>query len=288
MVQPLFLVVSQVGEKVNLFNFNNKNAWEVETMKAVILAGGYGTRISEETHLKPKPMIEIGGKPVLWHIMKIYSHYGINDFIICLGYKGYMIKEYFANYYLHMSDITFNMQENHTEIHHNTSEPWRVTLVDTGLETMTGGRLKKVRKYIGNETFCFTYGDGVSDVNIAEIIKFHRDTGTKATLTAVQPPGRFGAIDILDNSRITSFEEKPQGDGNWVNGGYFVLEPEVFDLIEDHTTVWELGPMEKLANDNQLSAFKHSGFWQPMDTLRDKVKLEELWSSRKAPWKVWE
>lgn len=257
-------------------------------MKAVILAGGYGTRISEETHLKPKPMIEIGGKPVLWHIMKIYSHYGINDFIICLGYKGYLIKEYFANYYLHMSDITFNMRDNQTEIHHNTSEPWRVTLVDTGLETMTGGRLKKVKKYVGNETFCFTYGDGVSDVNITELINFHRNTGTKATLTAVQPPGRFGAIDIIHNSRITSFEEKPQGDGNWVNGGYFVLEPEIFDLIEDDTTVWELSPLEKLAKDNQLSAFKHDGFWQPMDTLRDKVKLEELWDTRKAPWKVWE
>ncbi|MCC3379486.1 glucose-1-phosphate cytidylyltransferase [Paenibacillus farraposensis] len=257
-------------------------------MKAVILAGGYGTRISEETHLKPKPMIEIGGKPVLWHIMKIYSHYGINDFIICLGYKGYLIKEYFANYYLHMSDITFNMKDNQTEIHHNTSEPWRVTLVDTGLETMTGGRLKKVKKYVGNETFCFTYGDGVSDVNITELINFHRNTGTKATLTAVQPPGRFGAIDIIYNNRITSFEEKPQGDGNWVNGGYFVLEPEIFDLIEDDTTVWELSPLEKLAKDNQLSAFKHDGFWQPMDTLRDKVKLEELWDTRKAPWKVWE
>ncbi|WP_091013021.1 MULTISPECIES: glucose-1-phosphate cytidylyltransferase [Paenibacillus] len=257
-------------------------------MKAVILAGGYGTRISEETHLKPKPMIEIGGKPILWHIMKNYSHYGINDFIICLGYKGYLIKEYFANYYLHMSDVTFDMKNNEMQVHHNTSEPWRVTLVDTGLETMTGGRLKKVEKYVGDETFCFTYGDGVSDVNITDVISFHRNAGTKATLTAVQPPGRFGALDILDNSRITSFEEKPQGDGNWINGGYFVLEPEVFDLIEDPTTVWELGPMENLANDNQLSAFKHDGFWQPMDTLRDKVKLEELWSLRKAPWKVWD
>lgn len=256
-------------------------------MKAVILAGGYGTRISEETHLKPKPMIEIGGMPILWHIMKSYSHYGINDFIICLGYKGYLIKEYFANYYLHMSDITFNMRDNHTEIHHNTSEPWRVTLVDTGLETMTGGRLKKVQKYVGDETFCFTYGDGVSNVNITDIINFHQSSGGKATLTAVQPPGRFGAVDIVKDNRIISFEEKPHGDGNWVNGGYFVLEPEVFDLIEDDATVWEHVPLEKLARNNQLSAFKHDGFWQPMDTLRDKVKLEELWNSKKAPWKVW-
>ncbi|MFF2018098.1 glucose-1-phosphate cytidylyltransferase [Paenibacillus sp. NPDC058177] len=257
-------------------------------MKAVILAGGYGTRISEETHLKPKPMIEIGGKPILWHIMKIYSHYGINDFIICLGYKGYMIKEYFANYYLHMSDVTYDMRDNNMKIHNNSSEPWKVTLVDTGLETMTGGRLKRVQKYIGNETFCFTYGDGVCDVNISDVINFHRANGTKATLTAIQPPGRFGAIDILQNSRITSFEEKPQGDGSWVNGGYFVLEPEVFELIENDATVWELDPLESLARNNQLSAFKHYGFWQPMDTLRDKVKLEEMWDRREAPWKVWE
>ncbi|ETT65501.1 glucose-1-phosphate cytidylyltransferase [Paenibacillus odorifer] len=257
-------------------------------MKAVILAGGYGTRISEETHLKPKPMIEIGGKPILWHIMKTYSHYGINDFIICLGYKGYMIKEYFANYYLHMSDVTFDMRDNNMKIHNNTSEPWQVTLVDTGLETMTGGRLKRIEKYIENETFCFTYGDGVSNVNINKLIKFHRHNGTKATLTAIQPPGRFGAIDILQNNRITSFEEKPQGDGSWINGGYFVLEPEIFDLIENDTTVWELDPLERLARDNELSAFKHNGFWQPMDTLRDKVKLEEIWDTREAPWKVWE
>ncbi|RUT33270.1 glucose-1-phosphate cytidylyltransferase [Paenibacillus zeisoli] len=256
-------------------------------MKAVILAGGYGTRISEETHLKPKPMIEIGGKPILWHIMKVYSHYGINDFVICLGYKGYMIKEYFANYYLHMSDVTFDMRDNNMKVHNNTSEPWKVTLVDTGMETMTGGRLKRVQKYIGNETFCFTYGDGVSNVNITELIEFHRNNGTQATLTAVQPPGRFGALDILQN-RITSFEEKPQGDGSWVNGGYFVLEPAVFDLIENDATVWELDPLERLARDNQLSAFKHSGFWQPMDTLRDKVKLEEMWDTREAPWKVWQ
>ncbi|MEK8209764.1 glucose-1-phosphate cytidylyltransferase [Paenibacillus sp. FSL L8-0696] len=257
-------------------------------MKAVILAGGYGTRISEETHLKPKPMIEIGGKPILWHIMKTYSHYGINDFVICLGYKGYMIKEYFANYYLHMSDVTFDMRDNNMKIHNNTSEPWQVTLVDTGLETMTGGRLKRIKKYIENETFCFTYGDGVSNVNITELIDFHQTSGTKATLTAIQPPGRFGAIDILQNNRITSFEEKPQGDGSWINGGYFVLEPEIFDLIEDDSTVWELDPLERLARDNELSAFKHNGFWQPMDTLRDKIKLEEMWDTKVAPWKVWE
>ncbi|MEK5490502.1 glucose-1-phosphate cytidylyltransferase [Paenibacillus sp. FSL R7-0297] len=255
-------------------------------MKAVILAGGYGTRISEETHLKPKPMIEIGGKPIIWHIMKSYSHYGINDFVICLGYKGYMIKEYFANYYLHMSDVTFDMRDNNISIHNNSSEPWKVTLVDTGLETMTGGRLKRVRKYIGSETFCFTYGDGVSNVNISELIEFHRLHGTWATLTAVQPPGRFGALDILQN-KITSFEEKPLGDGNWVNGGYFILEPEIFKFIENDTTVWELAPLEKLAQEKQLSAFKHKGFWQPMDTLRDKVKLEEMWDKKEAPWKVW-
>ncbi|KOS03621.1 MULTISPECIES: glucose-1-phosphate cytidylyltransferase [Paenibacillus] len=256
-------------------------------MKAVILAGGYGTRISEETHLKPKPMIEIGGHPILWHIMKIYSYYGINDFVICLGYKGYLIKEYFANYYLHMSDVTFDMRGNNMEIHNNNSEPWRVTLIDTGLETMTGGRLKRIQKYIGNETFCFTYGDGVSNVNITELINFHRRSGTQATLTGVQPPGRFGALDILQN-RITSFEEKPQGDGSWINGGYFVLEPEVFSLIKDDSVIWEAGPLEELAQGNQLSAFKHHGFWQPMDTLRDKVKLEEMWEKKEAPWKVWD
>ncbi|MFC5448776.1 glucose-1-phosphate cytidylyltransferase [Paenibacillus aestuarii] len=256
-------------------------------MKAVILAGGFGTRISEEAHLRPKPMIEIGGKPVLWHIMKIYSHYGINDFIICLGYKGYLIKEYFANYYLHLSDVTFDMRNNNMQIHNNYSEPWRVTLIDTGLETMTGGRLKRIKDYIDNETFCFTYGDGVSDVNIAELIEFHRNSNTSATLTAVQPPGRFGALDFVQN-RISSFEEKPQGDGSWVNGGFFVLEPIALDRISGDMTVWEREPLEGLARDNELSAFKHTGFWQPMDTLRDKVKLEELWVSGKAPWKVWE
>jgi glucose-1-phosphate cytidylyltransferase len=255
-------------------------------MKAVILAGGLGTRISEESIVKPKPMVEIGGRPILWHIMKIYSHYSINDFVICLGYKGYMIKEYFANYFLHQSDITFNMQNNEMKVHNNYCEPWTVTLVDTGDETMTGGRLKRVREYVGNETFCFTYGDGVSNVNISELISFHRKDKTLATLTAVQPPGRFGALELSKNL-ITSFREKPKGDGSWVNGGFFVLEKEVFDFIEGDSTIWEKEPLEKLAEKGELSAYKHSGFWQPMDTLRDKMKLEELWESGKAPWKVW-
>lgn len=255
-------------------------------MKAVILAGGLGTRISEESIVKPKPMVEIGGRPILWHIMKIYSHYCINDFVICLGYKGYMIKEYFANYFLHQSDITFNMQNNEMKVHNNYCEPWTVTLVDTGDETMTGGRLKRVREYVGNETFCFTYGDGVSNVNISELISFHRKDKTLATLTAVQPPGRFGALELSKNL-ITSFREKPKGDGSWVNGGFFVLEKEVFDFIEGDSTIWEKEPLEKLAEKGELSAYKHSGFWQPMDTLRDKMKLEELWESGKAPWKVW-
>lgn len=255
-------------------------------MKAVILAGGLGTRISEETHLKPKPMIEIGGKPVLWHIMKIYSHYGIHDFIICLGYKGYLIKEYFANYFLHQSDVTFDMCNNKMLIHNNYSEPWRVTLVDTGDDTMTGGRLKRVQNYVGRETFCFTYGDGVSNVNITDLVLFHRQQGTWATLTAVQPPGRFGALD-LDRNRITGFHEKPQGDGGWVNGGFFVLEAEIFNFIDGDTAVWEREPLEQLAKVGQLSAYQHTGFWQPMDTLRDKTRLEELWSIGQAPWKVW-
>lgn len=255
-------------------------------MKAVILAGGLGTRISEETHLKPKPMIEIGGKPILWHIMKIYSHYGVNDFIICVGYKGYLIKEYFANYFLHQSDVTFDMCDNKMHIHNNHCEPWRVTLVDTGEDTMTGGRLKRVEKYVGKETFSFTYGDGVSNANIYDLISFHQQQGTWATLTAVQPPGRFGALDLSQN-RIVSFQEKPQGDGSWINGGFFVLEPEVFKFLEGDETVWEREPLEQLAKAGQLTAFKHKGFWQPMDTLRDKIKLEELWSSTRAPWKVW-
>lgn len=257
-------------------------------MKAVILAGGLGTRISEETHLKPKPMIEIGGKPILWHIMKIYSHYGINDFVICCGYKGYVIKEYFANYFLHMSDVTFDMANNRMEVHHQKAEPWRVTLVDTGDETMTGGRLKRVSPYLqGEEAFCFTYGDGVSDVNIGELIEFHRSQKLLATLTATLPPGRFGALDF-DGCKIRSFKEKPKGDGAMINGGFFVLSPEVIRLIEDDSTVWEREPLEKLAKEGQLNAFMHEGFWQPMDTLRDKVHLEELWASGRAPWKVWQ
>lgn len=255
-------------------------------MKAVILAGGMGTRISEESHLRPKPMIEIGGRPILWHIMKIYSAHGINDFIICLGYKGFIIKEYFANYFLHMSDVTFDMKENRMEVHQQNAEPWRVTLVDTGDSTMTGGRLRRVRHYVGAETFCFTYGDGVSDIDITQLIEFHRKQQTFATLTAVQPPGRFGALDMKGN-RITQFEEKPAGDCNWVNGGFFVLEPGVIDLIEGDSTVWERKPLEELARRGQLSAFRHQGFWQPMDTLRDKIKLEELWDSGNAPWKIW-
>jgi glucose-1-phosphate cytidylyltransferase len=255
-------------------------------MKAVILAGGLGTRISEETSARPKPMVEIGGKPVLWHIMKTYSAHGIHDFVICCGYKGYVIKEYFANYFLHMSDVTFDMQHNSMEVHQRFAEPWKVTLVDTGEETMTGGRLKRVRDYLGDEDFCFTYGDGVSDVNIAEAVRFHKAQKTLATLTAVQPAGRFGALD-MDSHRVRGFQEKPQGDGGWINGGFFVLSPRVIDLIEDDSTIWEREPMEKLARDGQLSAYMHRGFWQPMDTLRDKNHLEELWQSGKAPWKVW-
>ncbi|MFC5528938.1 glucose-1-phosphate cytidylyltransferase [Cohnella yongneupensis] len=255
-------------------------------MKAVILAGGFGTRISEETHLMPKPMIQIGGKPILWHIMKTYSFYGINDFIICLGYKGYMIKEYFSNYFLHTSDVTFDLRTNEMTIHKNQAEPWRITLVDTGEETMTGGRLKRAQSHVGNETFCFTYGDGVSNVNIEQLIRFHKQKGRLATVTTVQPPGRFGAIN-LDEDRIVGFKEKPQGDGNWINGGYFVLDPEIFDFIKGDESIWEQEPMEALASEGHLSAFFHSGFWHPMDTLRDKVKLEELWQSDCPPWKVW-
>jgi len=255
-------------------------------MKAIILAGGLGTRISEETNLKPKPMVEIGGRPILWHVLKGYSAHGINDFVICAGYKGYVIKEYFANYFLHMSDVTIDMKENRMEVHHQRSEPWRVTIVDTGEATLTGGRLKRVRDYIGDETFCFTYGDGVGDVNIGELVAFHKREGRQATVTGVQLPGRFGALDIEGN-RVRSFQEKPDGDGSWINGGFFVLEPSVIDLIEADSTIWERKPLETLAKSNQLSLYKHHGFWQPMDTLRDKVLLEELWSSGKAPWKTW-
>jgi glucose-1-phosphate cytidylyltransferase len=255
-------------------------------MKAVILAGGLGTRISEETHLKPKPMVEIGGKPLLWHVLKIYSAHGINEFIICAGYKGYVIKEYFANYFLHMSDVTFDMSENRMEVHQRRSDPWRVTIVDTGEATMTGGRLKRVREYLSSDTFCFTYGDGLSDVNIRQTIDFHRDQGRLATLTGVQPPGRYGAL-RAEGTKVEGFQEKPAGDGGWINGGFFVLEPGAIDYIQDDATIWERSPMERLAQDGQLSVYKHGGFWQPMDTLREKLLLEDLWSSGKAPWKKW-
>jgi glucose-1-phosphate cytidylyltransferase len=254
-------------------------------MKAVILAGGLGTRISEESHLKPKPMIEIGGKPILWHIMKIYSHYGINDFVICCGYKGYLIKEYFANYFLHMSDVTFDMKHNRMEVHEKHAEPWRVTLVDTGQDTLTGGRLRRVRDFIGDETFCFTYGDGVANIDISGLVVFHRNHGKLATVTAIQPPGRYGALNI-NGDQVSSFQEKPAGDGAWINGGFFVLEPRVIDFIEGDQTSWESGPIVKLAQESQLMAYQHNGFWQAMDTLRDKNHLDELWRSS-PPWKVW-
>ena len=258
-------------------------------MKAVILAGGLGTRITEESYLKPKPMIEIGNKPILWHIMKIYSAHGINDFVICSGYKCYVIKEYFANYFLHQSDVTFDMSENHMEIHHNTCEPWKVTIVDTGENTMTGGRLKRVKDYIKDETFCMTYGDGVSDVDLTELIKVHKQTGKLATLTAVCPPARFGILNLNKDNSIKAFQEKPVDiSTGWINGGFFVLEPDVLNLIEEDSTIWEKGPLEFLSLSNQISAFKHNGFWLPMDTLRDKLELERLWESGKAPWKIWE
>ena len=256
-------------------------------MKAVILAGGLGTRISEETHLKPKPMIEIGGKPILWHIMKLYSAHGVNDFVICCGYRGYLIKEYFANYFLHMSDVTFDMRHNKMKVHQRNAEPWRVTLVDTGEETLTGGRLKRVADYIGDEeAFCFTYGDGVADVDIARQIAFHHQHGKLATVTAVQPPGRYGALNI-EADRVASFTEKPRGDGGLINGGFFVLSPKCLDLIADDRSSWEGQPLTQLAEQGQLMAFAHKGFWQPMGTLRDKNNLEALWDSGKAPWRVW-
>ena len=255
-------------------------------MKAVILAGGYGTRISEETHLKPKPMVEIGGKPLLWHIMKAYAAHGINDFIVCCGYKGFIIKEYFANYYLHMSDITFDMADNKMKIHQNSAEPWKVTLVDTGERTMTGGRIKRIRAYLDDEDFCLTYGDGLSNVNITKLICFHKRQNTLVPLTAVQPPGRFGALNI-EGKKITSFSEKPPGDGAWINGGYFVMAPKALEYIAGDDTSWEKEPLERVAHDGQLSAYLHRGFWQPCDTMRDKVLLEELWASNKAPWKHW-
>ena len=257
-------------------------------MKAVILAGGFGTRLSEETGVRPKPMVEIGDKPILWHIMKIYCAHDINDFIICLGYKGYVIKEYFATYSLHMSDVTFDLRKNNMEVHQNGTEPWKVSLIDTGEKTMTGGRLKRVKEYIGNETFCLTYGDGLTDVNIKDLVNFHRNQKTIATLTAVQSPGRFGAFRLDRNQqKISAFQEKPKGDGAWINGGFFVLEPSVLNYIADDATVWEREPLENLSNDGQLAAYRHHGFWQPMDTLRDKMVLEELWQSGKPPWRVW-
>jgi glucose-1-phosphate cytidylyltransferase len=258
-------------------------------MKVVILAGGYGTRLSEETGVKPKPMVEIGGKPILWHIMKIYSAHNIHEFIICCGYKGYVIKQYFADYFLNMSDVTFDLKNNQTEILQNGAEPWKVTLVDTGDATMTGGRLKRVQNYIGQDTFCLTYGDGVSDVDITQLIAFHREQKGLATLTAAQPPGRFGAFNLAQGqTKIMGFREKPQGDGAWINGGFFVLEPGIMDYIAGDATVWEQEPLQDLARDGMLSAYKHYGFWHPMDTLRDKNVLEKLWSSANCPWKVWE
>jgi glucose-1-phosphate cytidylyltransferase len=254
-------------------------------MKTVILAGGLGTRLSEETALRPKPMVEIGGRPILWHILKIYSSHGINDFIICAGYKGYLIKEYFANYFLHMSDVTFDMVNNTMEVHQKNAEPWRVTIVDTGDDTMTGGRIKRIAPYIDG-TFCCTYGDGVGDIDIQKLIAFHKTSGLKATLTGVQPPGRFGALQ-LDGEKISAFQEKPEGDGSWINGGFFVLEPSVFEEIDSDFSIWERKPLESLAAQSQLGIYKHHGFWRPMDTLRDKIDLEALWDSGKAPWKTW-
>jgi glucose-1-phosphate cytidylyltransferase len=257
-------------------------------MKAVILAGGLGTRLSEETATRPKPMVEIGGKPILWHILKTYAHHGVNDFVICCGYKGYVIKEYFANYFLHMSDVTFDMRSNRMEVHHKRAEPWNVTLVDTGDDSMTGGRLLRVANYVRDEeAFCFTYGDGVGDIDISATLHFHREHGEAATLTATYPPGRFGALDI-HGRQVRSFKEKPQGDGAMINGGFFVLKPDVLAYLTDDSTVWEQEPLQRLAADGRLMAYEHTGFWQPMDTLRDKHHLEDLWASGKAPWKVWD
>jgi glucose-1-phosphate cytidylyltransferase len=255
-------------------------------MKVVILAGGLGTRLSEETDLRPKPMVEVGGRPLLWHIMKIYSQFGINDFIVCTGYKGYVIKEYFANYYLHMSDVTFDLQQNQMSVHRADAEPWKVTLVDTGDQTMTGGRLRRVQKYVEDGDFCLTYGDGVADINIDELLKQHHAAGRIATVTAVRPPGRFGAM-VIDNSKVTSFAEKPPGDGGWINGGFFVMKPAVFKYLADDQTVLEQAPLTKLAQDGQLTAYFHEGFWQAMDTLRDRRQLEDLWMSGHPPWRSW-
>jgi len=257
-------------------------------MKVVILAGGTGTRLSEETETKPKPLVEIGGYPILWHILKIYSYYGFNEFIICLGYKGYLIKEYFSNYFLHMSDVTFDMEKNQMQVHQKHSEPWKITLINTGEATMTGGRIKRIADYICNETFMLTYGDGVADIDINKLLQFHKQNDRLATLMAVQPPGRFGLANINSVNEVLSFVEKPVGDGSWINGGFFVLEPQVFDYIDGDQTIWEREPMEKLAAQKQLMAYKHNGFWRPMDSLRDKNLLEGMWSAKQAPWKIWE
>ena len=256
-------------------------------MKVVLLAGGYGTRLSEETDIKPKPMVEIGGKPILWHIMKLYSAFGFNDFVVCLGYKGYVIKEYFANYFLHMADVTFDMSTNSMTVHQKKAEPWKVTLVETGANTMTGGRIKRVKDYIGNETFMVTYGDGLSNQSIKNLVSFHKSHGKLGTMTIVQPSGRFGSVDIAGDNQVNAFVEKPRGDGAWINAGFFVFEPKIFDYIEGDSTVFERQPLEKLGKDQQLMAFKHEGFWKPMDTLREKHEFEDLWQSGNAPWKVW-
>lgn len=256
-------------------------------MKVVLLAGGLGTRLSEETVLRPKPMVEIGGMPILWHIMKIYSAHGYNDFIVCLGYKGYIVKEYFANYFLHKSDVTIDLKGNSMKVHDSQAEPWKITLVDTGNDSMTGGRIKRIKQHVGNEAFMLTYGDGVSDVDISELVRYHQSKGKLCTVTSVQPSGRFGAINLNDDDSVDSFMEKPKGDGAWINGGFFVCEPDVFDYIDGDSTIWEREPMEKIAKDNQMVAYKHTGFWKPMDTLRDKHELEEDWSQNKAKWKIW-
>jgi glucose-1-phosphate cytidylyltransferase len=256
-------------------------------LKVLLLAGGFGTRLSEETDIRPKPMVEIGGKPILWHIMKLYSHYGFNDFVVLLGYKGYYIKEYFANYFLHQSDVTIDLQKNSLEVHNSSSEPWRVTLIDTGIDSMTGGRIKRAKDYIGNDTFMLTYGDGVSDVNIKDLLDFHKEHGKLLTMTATQPDGRFGAIEIGKNSRVESFLEKPKGDGSWINGGFFVCEPKVLDYIDGDSTIFEREPLEKLASEGEIYTYKHNGFWKPMDTLRDKNDLNKMWQDGKAKWKVW-
>lgn len=257
-------------------------------MKVVLLAGGLGTRLSEETDIKPKPMVEIGGMPILWHIMKIYSHYGFNEFVVCAGYKAYFVKDFFYHYFMHSSDMTFDMQENKVIYHNSHAEPWKVTIVDTGLNTMTGGRIKRIQRFIGDEPFMLTYGDGVSNIDIPELIKKHEASGKIATLTAVQPSGKFGALQITDQNQITAFKEKPQGDGAWINGGFFVCKPQVFDYINDGDgTIWERGPLEGIAHDGGLNAYRHTGFWKPMDTLRDKLELNEMWEEHKAPWKVW-